>query len=48
LMGQYYPCYRADEYPPLDHPITSAEYRATLAMANRHGLCRLDQQRAQM
>ena len=46
LMGQYHPCYRADEYPPLDQPITSAEYRAALAMANRHGLRRLDQQRA--
>jgi uncharacterized Fe-S radical SAM superfamily protein PflX len=47
-MGQYHPGYRADEYPPLDQPITSAEYRAALAIANRHGLRRLDQQRAQM
>jgi putative pyruvate formate lyase activating enzyme len=42
LMDQYHPCYRADEHPPLDRPITSLEYRAALAMAERHGLRRLD------
>jgi putative pyruvate formate lyase activating enzyme len=41
LMDQYRPCYRADEYPPLDRPVTSAEYRAALAIAERHGLRRL-------
>ena len=41
LMGQYGPCYRADEYPPLDRAVT-AEYRAALAIAERHGLRRLD------
>ena len=46
LMDQYRPCYRADEYPPLDRPISSAEYRAALAIAERHGLRRLDQRRA--
>jgi putative pyruvate formate lyase activating enzyme len=43
LMDQYRPCYRADEYPPLDRSITSEEYRDALASADRHGLNRLDQ-----
>jgi putative pyruvate formate lyase activating enzyme len=43
LMDQYRPCYRADEYPPLDRSITSEEYRAALALADGHGLHRLDQ-----
>jgi putative pyruvate formate lyase activating enzyme len=47
LMDQYRPCYRADEYPPLDRPITSLEYRAALTMAERHGLRRLDQRLAE-
>jgi len=42
LMDQYRPCYRADKCPPLDRPITSLEYRAALAMAERYGLRRLD------
>jgi hypothetical protein len=42
LMDQYHPCYLANEYPPLGRPITSLEYRAALAMGERHGLQRLD------
>jgi putative pyruvate formate lyase activating enzyme len=42
LMDQYHPCYRADEYSPLNRTITSLEYGAALAMAERHGLLRLD------
>jgi len=42
LMDQYRPCYRADEYPPLDQPITLSEYRTALAIADRYGLQRLD------
>jgi putative pyruvate formate lyase activating enzyme len=42
LMDQYRPCYRADEYPEIDRPITSEEYRAALATAARLGLNRLD------
>ena len=42
LMDQYRPCYRADEYPPLDRQITAAEYRAALELAKRYGLRRLD------
>ena len=42
LMDQYRPCYRADEYPPLDRPITTAEYGTALELAKRYGLRRLD------
>jgi putative pyruvate formate lyase activating enzyme len=42
VMDQYRPCYRADEYPPLDHPVGSADYRAALAIAEHYGLRRLD------
>lgn len=45
LMDQYHSCYRAEEYPPLDQPVTSAEYRVALASAERHGPRRLDQRR---
>jgi putative pyruvate formate lyase activating enzyme len=45
LMDQYRPCYRADDYPPLDRPVSAAEYRAARAVAERHGLRRLDQRR---
>jgi putative pyruvate formate lyase activating enzyme len=42
LMDQYHPCYRADEYPPLDRPLTAAEYREALRLAARYRLSRLD------
>jgi putative pyruvate formate lyase activating enzyme len=42
LMDQYRPCYRADEYPELDRPVTHSEYEAALAAARRHGITRLD------
>ena len=42
LMDQYRPCYRADEYPPLDRPITTAEYSTALEAAKQYGLRRLD------
>ena len=42
LMDQYHPCYRADEYPPLDRPLKMEEYRAAVAMAGRHRLHRPD------
>ena len=45
LMDQYGPCYRADEYPEIDRPITAAEYREALDAAARHGLARLDHRR---
>jgi putative pyruvate formate lyase activating enzyme len=43
VMGQYTPCYRACEYPPLDRPLTGEEYRHALRLAKQHGLWRLDE-----
>ena len=43
IMDQYHPCYRAAEYPPLDRPVTREEYQRALALANEHGLRRLDE-----
>lgn len=45
IMDQYHPCYRADEYPPLDRPLTREEYRHALALAAQAGLHRLDRRR---
>lgn len=42
IMNQYFPCYRAYDYPPLDRPITREEYRHALELAARLGLHRLD------
>jgi putative pyruvate formate lyase activating enzyme len=42
LMDQYHPCYRADDYPPLDRTITPDEFAAAVQAAERHGLHRLD------
>jgi putative pyruvate formate lyase activating enzyme len=42
LMDQYRPCYRADEYPALDRPLTREEYREALTLAEQAGLRRLD------
>lgn len=38
VMGQYHPCYRADEYPPLNRPISHHEYREAVEAAEREGL----------
>ena len=46
LMDQYHPCYRADDNPPLDRPLTTQEYQAALALAAKYGLGRLDQRRS--
>ncbi len=42
LMDQYRPCYRAQEYPALDRPLSRGEYDAALNAARRLGLRRLD------
>ena len=42
LMDQYRPCYRSDRYPPLDRPLSRAEYRRALNWAAAAGLERLD------
>jgi len=42
IMDQYRPCYRADENPPLDRPITSREFSRALAWAESLGVHRSD------
>jgi putative pyruvate formate lyase activating enzyme len=42
LMDQYHPCYRADEFPPLDRALDWSEYQQALVMAENLGLHRLD------
>jgi putative pyruvate formate lyase activating enzyme len=42
IMAQYYPCYKAAEYPPLDRRITNAEYKKAVNAAKNAGLKRLD------
>jgi putative pyruvate formate lyase activating enzyme len=42
LMDQYHPCYRAGDFPELDRPITSPEFREALNVARSYGLKRLD------
>jgi putative pyruvate formate lyase activating enzyme len=42
LMDQYRPCYRADEFPPLDRRPTRAEFLTALSRASECGLHRLD------
>jgi len=45
IMDQYHPCYRADEYPAVDRPITKEEYQHARDLARRAGLERLDHRR---
>ena len=42
IMAQYYPCYQAGEFPPLDRRITNDEYRKSVKAAREAGLKRLD------
>jgi len=42
VMAQYRPCYRADELPPLDRPLTREEYLAAVDTMREAGLHRLD------
>ena len=42
IMDQYFPCYRAGDYPQLDRSITSAEYNEALQSADKYSLHRLD------
>jgi putative pyruvate formate lyase activating enzyme len=45
LMDQYFPCYRAWDYPPLDRPITRDEYERAVALADKYALRRRDRPR---
>ena len=42
IMDQYRPCYKAAELPPLDRPITRAEYEQAVQQAREVGLHRFD------
>jgi putative pyruvate formate lyase activating enzyme len=42
IMGQYHPCYRADEYEDISRPTSSEEYNDAVARAQAAGLRRLD------
>ncbi len=42
IMAQYYPCYKAQDHPPLHRRITNAEYRKAFKAARDAGLKRLD------
>jgi putative pyruvate formate lyase activating enzyme len=46
LMDQYYPCYRADDFPPVDRSLGAGEYQRVVAIARQYGLERLDPQHA--
>ncbi len=41
LMAQYYPAYRAGEYPPLDRPLTRNEFRQAIRAAREAGIHRI-------
>jgi putative pyruvate formate lyase activating enzyme len=43
VMDQYRPCGMAYKRPPLDRPLSAAEYREALLLAGNAGLRRLDQ-----
>jgi putative pyruvate formate lyase activating enzyme len=42
LMDQYRPCYKANEYPPLDRRITAREFEQAVRTARDFGITRLD------
>ena len=41
IMDQYYPCYKAFDYPPLDRRITTEEFFEALNIAKKAGLKRI-------
>lgn len=40
IMDQYYPCYRAIEFPEINRRITLKEYQVAVAIARKYGLYR--------
>jgi putative pyruvate formate lyase activating enzyme len=42
LMDQYHPCFKANDYPPLDRRITNEEFAHAVKMARDLGIKRLD------
>jgi putative pyruvate formate lyase activating enzyme len=47
VMAQYRPCYRAQEYPPLDRSLTNQEYAEAVRLAQEARL-RLDERRSRL
>ena len=45
IMDQYRPCWKAFKYPPLDRPITQAEFEEAVEAAKAAGLHRLHRER---
>jgi len=43
VMDQYRPCGKADQYPPIDRPLSHDEFREALDLAREAGLHRLDE-----
>jgi len=42
LMDQYHPCYKANDFPPLDRRISQEEFLQTIKIARSFGIKRLD------
>ena len=42
LMDQYRPCFKANDYPPLDRRITREEFARAIKIAHDFGIKRLD------
>jgi putative pyruvate formate lyase activating enzyme len=42
-MDQYRPCGKADQYPPIDRPLSHEEFQEALNLAREAGLYRLDE-----
>jgi putative pyruvate formate lyase activating enzyme len=42
LMDQYRPCYKANDFPPLDRRITQEEFAQAIKIAHNFGINRLD------
>jgi len=42
VMAQYYPCFKASDYPPLDRRITHKEFVEAIETAKRAGIWRFD------
>ena len=42
IMSQYYPCYKASQYPELNRMVTTLEYQNAVQMAMLSGLFRFD------
>ena len=42
IMDQYRPCYKANDYPPLDRRITGEEFARAVKIAQDFGITRLD------